>query len=98
MLGVGFSSCSVDELRLLFRFMARLKMLKLQRVITAGYKSHLGATIQLLFHNFEGIVNSPVIIDLVHGLLEPHHRVFRHKSINALCKIQHARLRLFCVV
>lgn len=42
-----------DELRLLFRSMARLNLFKLQQVIAAGYGAHLGATIQGLFHSSE---------------------------------------------
>lgn len=73
--------------------MARLKMFKLQRIITAGYGVYLCATIQ-----FRGQRKHSTLIDLVHSLLEPHHRVLRHKPVNTLGKIQHARLRVFGVV
>jgi hypothetical protein len=73
-------------------------MLKLPHTIAAGYGAHLGAIIQGLFHKSETSIKHFTIIDLIHSLLEPHHCVLGHEPINALRKIQHARLRLLRVV
>lgn len=77
--------------------MSRLTIFKIQHILLQGMEHSLA----LLFKGCSIILKPGqtfTLIDLVHSLLEPHHRVLRDKPVNTLGKIQHARLRVLCVI